>query len=213
MNKYSLLVTLALTLGVLGLIALVVDTLKLNTLALMAFIVLIMLPLIAVAVGLFWLQARRPAHRNQADEQPPIDAPWRELTPAAWAQLEPPASLPRVNRVNVPIQFEHGSNSRTPQTILTSVATDEHNNRVELECPLQLLQVAARLLQDGQQPTRSNFNAAGVMSSSEITACTQFLRAHGWLKPAGVGSTNTPARWVEGATCEQLNEFVSTWSA
>src|SRR4029453_9452022 len=69
-NKYALVALLAVAFGFLALVYLVVDALKLNTAAIMAFIVLILLPVVGIAAGLFWLQARRPPARQEPQPRP-----------------------------------------------------------------------------------------------------------------------------------------------
>lgn len=209
MTKYGMIALVAIVLCVLALIALVVNALRSDVLALMALIVLIVLPMAGCAIGMFWLMARtsstQPRPRPRNDEA--VDTSWRELPQGYYppqAALPAPASLPR--RVNVPVVTRNGTASREQVVLSTSTEAGE------LTCPVALLEVAAQLLASGKEPTRANFNAAGVMSSSEISACVDFLRLHGWIKPIPANSQNSPARWVGGADANALQEFVSTWS-
>jgi hypothetical protein len=208
-SKWGFLALVVIVGSALGLIAIVVDSLKTNTLALMALVVLVVLPLGAVSVGMFWLMARSPRTqtRPRNDDQA-IETDWRAIANRGitypQAALPAPAVMPR--KINVPVVSRNGSTDRG-QTIL-STSTESG----ELTCPLHLLDVAAQLLADGQQPTRASFNQAGIMSSSEISSAVDFLRAHGWVRPIPPNSTNSPARWVSGADPNALTEFVSTWS-
>src|SRR6266567_176592 len=98
-NRYT--VTLALVGGVLVLIGIVVDTLKENTLALMAFIVLIVLPLAGVLLLQAWQLTHeriKPQARTHNDDQPAqlIDGSWHVVEdPEPQALLAAPASVPR----------------------------------------------------------------------------------------------------------------------
>jgi hypothetical protein len=220
MTKYTLLALLAFVLGVLGLVALVVEQIRDNTLAIMAFLTLVVLPVAAVAAGLFWLLARRPQAQPRQREEPAVDAAWRELQPGDYPQLNAPLTMRRVKRVNAPLVFMNGQPAAQAQaqpqpepelTVLTTAVEDANGERQEVECPLPLLRVAAQLLEEGKQPTRENFNDKGVMASPEIRMCVNYLRARSWIKPAA--SKNSPARWVEGANPQQLKEFVESFDA
>jgi hypothetical protein len=165
--------------------------------------VLVVLPLGAVSLGMFWLMARTHRTQPKRDEGQVIDNNWRELKGYYPPQAELPA--PASYKRNVPVTFSRGTNSR--ETLLSTAV----EGGSELTCPVGLLQTAAAILSDGQQPTRASFNARGVMSSSEISSAVDFLRAHGFIRPTTNGA-NSPARWGEGITPAQLLEFVDAWS-
>ncbi len=132
-----------------------------------------------------------------------------ELSRLTTAQLPPRGTYPpapyQVRRVNVPVLYHNAQ----PATILTTSVQHDDGTHEERACNIRTLRVATDILADGEPPTRQSFNKRGIMASTEIGACVAYLRAHGWVQPGEKGS---PARWIDGASAEQLAGWLDMWA-
>jgi hypothetical protein len=74
----------------------------------------------------------------------------------------------------------------------------------EYECTTAALTAALDLLAEGKDPTRSNFQSKGIMSSTEVSGAVNVLASLGYIEPVVKGS---PADWATGVLPWRVGEI------